>query len=366
DMQLRTEMKKLGQYSTMSNALEEIEVVLNEPSESGLRSVLDAFWASLQELHANPESDAVRRTVRERAVTMADAINHMYRQLTDMQSDTDLSIRSKVEQINSLAEQISELNDEITRARASGDRANDLMDRRDVILDSLSKLIDIRVAENESGWVRVTVGGIPLVEVNGTAPIRVEQGASGFAELVWAGSGLEVAVTSGEIVGHMVVRDEILEQLKSDLNALAASIISEVNAQHALGFDYHGNPGGAFFKGTDAITIAIDDAIAADVALIAASSTGQVGDGSNALAMAQLKHKLTMRDDPTAPPSATWDDFIRGITARIGVDADHAIKMAENEEWLITEIENRRQSISGVSLDEEMTNMIRFQHAYEA
>ncbi|MGE5484581.1 MAG: flagellar hook-associated protein FlgK [Ignavibacteriales bacterium] len=366
DMQKRTELKRLGEFDTMSAAFEEIEVILNEPSDSGIRSVLDKFWESLQELQGNPESEAVRKTVRESAVTLAESFNRTFRQLEEMQTDVDTSVRSKVVQINALAQQIAELNVEITRARSAGYRPNDLMDRRDGLLDDLAKIIDIRVSEEVSGATRVTVGGVLLVESQGAVEIGIREEGDGFAHLVWPNSGLDVNVSSGEIKGFLRLRDEYIEQIKTDINSLANSIISEINAQHALGFDYHGVAGGAFFKGTDAISMAIDDAILNDVSLIAASGNGLVGNGDNALALAQLKQKLTMSSDPLQPPNATWNDFFRGIVTGLGVDADHAKRMAENEDYLVNQMENLQQSVSGVSLDEEMTNMMKFQHAYQA
>jgi len=366
DMQKRTEIKRLGEFGTMSAAFEEIEVILNEPSDSGIRSVLDKFWESLQELQSNPESEAVRKTVRESAVTLAESFNRTFRQLEEMRADVDTSVRSKVVQINALARQIAELNVEITNARSAGYRPNDLMDRRDGLLDDLAKIIDIRISEENSGAARVTVGGVLLVESQGAVEIRVREDGDGLAHLEWPG-GLDVNVSSGEIKGFLRLRDEYIQQIKTDIDSLANSIITEVNTQHALGFDYHGVAGSAsFFKGTGALSMAVDDAILGDVSLIAASGNGLVGNGDNALAMAQLKQKLTMSSDPLQPPNATWNDFFRGIVTGLGVDADHAKRMAKNEDYLVNQMENLQQSVSGVSLDEEMTNMMKFQHAYQA
>ncbi|NPV69696.1 MAG: flagellar hook-associated protein FlgK [Firmicutes bacterium] len=366
DAQVRAELKALGKYETMSTAMEEIETIFNEPSDSGIRSVLDLFWTSLQDLSNNPESQAVRSTVRERAVSVAEAIKHTYRQLDQMQKNVDTSIRTKVSQVNTFARQIAELNVEITRAKASGQRPNDLMDQRDLILDNLAKVLDIRVTEDPAGWCRVTVGGVALVESDRAFELDVQNTPQGFARVIWPSTGLDISITSGELEGYRRMRDVVIPELKTDMNELAASIIDEVNTQHSLGFDYNGDPGGTFFKGTDAVTIDVGDAVAGNVALIAASSSSLVGDGSNALTIAQLRHKLTMKTDPAGPVNATWDDFVRGVVGRIGVDAEEVNRMQENTSLLVQGIENRRQSVCGVSLDEEMTNMIKFQHAYEA
>ena len=366
DMQARIEFQSLGRYSTLSKGLEEIEVILAEPSDSGLRSVLDRFWAALQELSVNPEGKAVRTTVTERAAALADALGHTYRQLTDLQRDADASIRGKVAEVNTITSQIAELNTEIARARSRGENPNDLMDRRDLLVDRLAHILEVRTYEDPIGWMRVTINGISIVDAEGRVELKVEEDARNYARVVWGNTGKEVTITGGEIAGYRSLRDEVTAALMADLDALAQSIIFGVNAQHTLGFDLNGTPGGAFFEGNSASTMSVSSAIVKDTAKIAASSTGMPGDGSNALAMARLKQALTMRTDPSNPPDATWDDFIRGFVNRVGVDAEDAKRMYENETLLVKSIENSRQSVCGVSLDEEMTNLVRFQHAYTA
>jgi len=116
-----------------------------------------------------------------------------------------------------------------------------------------------------------------------------------------------------------------------------------------------------FFKGSGAKDMSLSEAIEENLNYIAASLNGAPGDNSNALAIAQLKEKLTMEGGVS-----TFGAYYNGIIGKLGIEATEANTLKENQELLLSELENRRQSISGVSLDEELTNIVLFQQAYEA
>jgi len=116
-----------------------------------------------------------------------------------------------------------------------------------------------------------------------------------------------------------------------------------------------------FFKGTGAKDMALSEAIEGNLNYIAASLNGAPGDNTNALAIAQLKEKLTMQGGVS-----TFGTYYNGMIGKLGIEATEARTLKENQNLLLTELENRRQSISGVSLDEELTNIVLFQQAYEA
>ncbi|HAA89837.1 MAG TPA: flagellar hook-associated protein FlgK, partial [Peptococcaceae bacterium] len=164
DLQVRHENKALGYWEARENALEKIEVILNEPSDSGLRSVLEAFWQSLEELSKNPESLAVRSVVRQRGLALTETFNHLDCQLRELQDDLDNSVRVKVNEVNSLGRQIADLNQQILKIEVTGARANDLRDRRDVLLDQLARIINIQAYEDDKGLAQVIIGGRPLVQ----------------------------------------------------------------------------------------------------------------------------------------------------------------------------------------------------------
>lgn len=486
DLQLRTENKSLGEWEIKSNILGNLEVIFNEPSESSLRSVMDEYWESWQDLSKNPESTAVRETVMQNGITLADTFNHTDRQFADLQEDINQGISIKIDEINSIARQLKDLNGQIVKAESDGAKANDLRDQRDLLVEQLSKIVDIGVVEDSLGAYNVTIGGSSLVNRAYINEIRyVDNEADPTASTIeWIDpltgrSQGAVNVKGGYLKGYMTMRDEVVPGLRAEISELANRIATEVNNLHHNGYYADDQHGGDFFVKIDdnkpfsAGNIKISDEIKNDVSKIAAAAVTPVldGDGANALAIAQLRNitainrgiidppasvtgtsltepitvladanQLSLTIDGTtktislsvSPPDytldtlvaelqtqldaafgagvvevsrdgagsdqlkissvsgseyqgiydisgsaantlgietqykATFDDFYRSTVAQLGIYSMEAERMVENQTLLVGQLENKKEAISGVSLDEEMTNMIRFQHAYTA
>lgn len=366
DLQIRNEVANLGYWEIKRDGLQKIEVILNEPSDNGLNNVMTAFWNAWQELSKNPESLAVRSEVRQRGVTLAETIQHLYRQLTQLQEDLNFNVGVVVNRINTIATQLADLNWQIARSVVVGDNPNDLRDRRDLLIDELAKLVDITVAEQADGTVTVAIGGRNLVEGIKADALQVvpDSGNNDFYTVQWS-DGAPVDFTKGNLAGMIWVRDSGVANVLQQLDELAATLISEVNAVHQAGYGLDGSTGNDFFTGTGAADIAVAPGVLSDLNLIAAASDASAlpGDGSNALKLAQLKDALTM---PPGAPSGTFGDYYRSLVATLGIDTEQAVHMVENEEVLVTQLENRRQAVMGVSLDEEMANIVKFTHAYQA
>lgn len=488
DSQLRTENKALGEWEVKSDILSKLEVVMNEPSEASLRSVMDAYWEAWQDLSTNPESVAVRTTVIESGVTLVDTFNHMDRQFRDLQEDINKGIEIKVDEINSLARQIRDLNVQIVKAEAGGATANDLRDKRDLLVEQMSKIVDIDVAEDQLGALNVTIGGRTVVSREFLTELKftVNESDPSASTLEWInplnGVSLgDVRVGSGELKGYLDMRDEIVPQLRDQVSELAKRIAFEVNQAHRNGYALDDTAGLDFFVRTDetkpfsAGNISVNQQLIDNVELLAASAEtpAPAGDGGNALIIAQLKNKTLINSgiqEPVAsitgspltadpldiaegsnrititingttktvdltpgtytlvpdtltpmlaqeinlafgsPPgpavisasltadneleitasggagagitdisgpaaqllgiaqeySTTFDDYYRSLVAKLGISSQEASRMTDNQSLLTQQITNKRESISGVSLDEEMTNMIKYQHAYSA
>jgi len=370
DLQVRQEVNRTGEWEAKQNALQKLEVILNEPSDSGLRTVLDQFWEAWQELSKKPELEAVRSLVRQRGIAVAETFNHLDSQLTDLAEDLDASIRIKVDEINNIASQIATLNDQIVRVEVQGDHANDLRDKRDLLVDELSKIVQVTVKEDQYGSLTVSIGGRALVSGSKNFEITAVNNALnfGYADIQWLADGSSVLIKSGSMKGMLDTRDTTVPDYRSQLDAMAQAFANAVNAEHAAGFGLDGINGRYFFDPDptdlptvpDAGNITIHPDILASLDHIAAGSVaGAAGDGSNALDIAGLKHQLLMG-------TSTIDDYYRGMIAQLGVQSQEATRMVDNQNLLVAQLENRRQEVSGVSLDEEMTNMIKFQHAYNA
>ncbi|MDQ0872151.1 flagellar hook-associated protein 1 FlgK [Paenibacillus sp. V4I3] len=416
DDQYRNENKAAGSWNIQSDTLEKLEKIMNEPTDSGLRTVLDNFWKAWSDLSKDPESVSGRKVVKETAVALADTFNFTSSKLKDLQGDLTNNINLKSNEINSLSSSIANLNLEIKKIESLGDDANDLRDQRDLITDNLSKIVNVQVVETPDGYT-VNMGSTNLVTGDVTVPTT-------SASLMSAYSSGDL--NSGEVHGMIVSRDKFVTDYQNQLDTLADTIangditvtipkgtvlpdntifngitytgasrtlasditvtIKGLNGLHHLGYTLE-NPaktGLDFFTakaGSTQITadsIQFNPIIDGDTSKIASSmrtsgagATEAVVKGNNTMALLMGQLKDTNFDFNSANAGAilgsgTLDDFFRSIVSQLGVQAQEASRQQSNQKTLVDQVESRRQSVSGVSLDEEMSDMIKFQHAYSA
>lgn len=400
DIQIRRETGTLGMWQQIQDFLSQVEIVFNEPSDTGLSTLISQFWAAWQELSKNAESSPVRTTVVETASALAEAFNHSAQQLETIIGDIDQSIALKAMEINSLVRQIADLNLQIKNIVAVGDQPNDLMDQRDLLLDRLSKIIDYEIENNienvngvtvADGQIKIKVDGTYLLEINNGNNIIHEVTANGAesGKIYWKESGAEISLARGEIKGLQQVRQNVGFYLDR-LDVLARGLAENINAIHSQGLELSGQPvGGTIYENffvdvtsgsgnsITAKNIGVNPNIKNDVTKIAAADTnGGAGNGANALKIAQLQSTLFQEKDSdgdgnidtlvTGASGVTLDDYYKNFTAKLGVDAHEASRMVANQKVLVDQLTNRKESISGVSLDEEMANMLQYQRAYEA
>lgn len=413
DDQFRNENKNLGSWEVQSDTLEKIEAIVSEPSDSGIRTVMDNFWKSWSELSKNPEDVTGRKIVRENAIALADSFNLTSKQLKDLSNDLTENINVKVSEINSISSTIANLNNEIQRIEGLGDNANDLKDQRDLLTDQLSKIANIQVQDTPQGY-SITLGGAALVN-GGTST------ATSAAILTTAfNSG---ALNSGEVHGMFLSRDRYVADYQKQLDTMANTLvngeftitipkdsvlpegtilegitysgenrkltsditvkINGINGLHQLGYTL-GNPptkGVPFFTTKDnsgtitaesiqlsAMIVASGDNIATSLRTIGSGADENVVKGNNGLAllMSQLKDVKFTINSGTGVMTGTVDDYYRSIVGQLGVQSMEASRNLTNQQSLVDQVSSRRESVSGVSLDEEMANMIKFQHAYNA
>jgi flagellar hook-associated protein 1 FlgK len=363
DMQYRDENSSLGQWSVQADILRQVEAVFNEPSDIGVSSVLTQFWQALEELSKNPEAIEIRETVKERAVTLADTVNHTARQLKEIIEDVNFNISVKVNEINTIARQIAALNSEIQQLEIKGVTASDLRDKRDLLLDQLSKIVDIKTYEDENGIFTVNVGGAILIKGSDTSPVTFDMTKPGDKP-AWEDYNLPLSMKAGELKGLLDLRDKVTGYLES-LKTFAEVFTQKFNEIHKGGYDLYGEPGREFFilsESDDGSLMFVSPNILQDVKRIAAAetSTGLTGDNRNALKLADLRYAYL------ESLNGTLDDYYSALISRIGIDSQEAKRMAEAQDYMVSQLDERRKEISSVSIDEEMTKMIMYQHAYNA
>jgi flagellar hook-associated protein 1 FlgK len=367
--QINNENQNLGNWETQKGVLERVEIIFDESSGYGLNQAMSEFWNAWQDLANNPSDFAGRAALLAKSETMTATFNNIYSNLEQIQTDIDTSIMGTVKEINSIAEWIAGLNQKIALTEVGGQNANDYRDSRDLLLKELSLKINIDSFENSDGKVTVLVaGGRPLVENISSWNLSTQPDVdSDFQDIAWTDSDgnlvdITDSISGGKLKGWLEARDVTIPDYLSKLDNLAEGIITEVNDLHkaGLGLNDVSVAGRNFFAGTTATNMAVD---VDDVNNIAAagSSDGLPGGNSNAIEIANLQNALKMNSD-----TATFDDYYNSLVSDVGSGVQKATVNFDHQSSMVTHLDNYRESVSGVSLDEEMVNLIKFQHGYNA
>jgi flagellar hook-associated protein 1 FlgK len=366
--QYREANKSFGQWSYKEKTLAQIESLFNEPQDNALNEQLNDFWDAWSELSLSPESSPPRKMVLEQARTLINGFHQLSGQLTKLREATDRDLTGMVERINGLTSEIANLNQQIKSQELGGTRANDLRDERDRLTDELSLIIDVRTREKANGASIVYMGAMVLVDGSDSFDLGtrlVQEGDLITHDLVWKGTEVRLTNINGELAGLLQTRDEIIPQYLDQLNRLARSLVQEINRIHRSGYGYQNNLTDVNFFDptyTDAATIRLNPEIEFDLNKIAASSAPDApGDNSIALQLAGLRDRPLLSDN-----TATLNDFYNGLIGGLGIESQEAKSFTDNYELLSHQADNARQAVEGVSLDEEMANMVKFQHAYDA
>ncbi len=364
DLQLRGQVSLGAYWDARRDQLAKVESLFPEPGGSGLGTALSRFWSAWHDLAADPASTAARAALVEQSGTLAVRFNRDADQLVTLRAGANDELRRGMAELNDLAAQVAALNGQIQAVVVAGDHANDLEDQRDSLLDRISALVPASVERLGDGTVRVLVGGTDLVDHETVRRIVAGTNAAGDVTVDWSTSGL-VDLGAGRLSAIVEHRDVWLAGYSSRLDALAKAIGDAVNGLHATGFDATGAAGGAFFTmtaGREAATLRVSAAIVADPRRVAAASAaGLPGDASIAGAIADLRTAALL-----AGGTQAVGDAYAGLVGSIGSDSRQAQETATNQGLVVDHLRLRRESISGVSLDEEAADMLRFQRAYQA
>lgn len=372
ETRLRQENSNLGYWSALQEGLEQVELIFNEPSDHAIHNALEQYWDAMQELSLNPENEAARSVVVQRGEVLAESIRHTRGRLAGLRDDVNDTIAVRVSEINAIGQQIANLNEQIGKVSASGNNPNDLMDKRDVLLEELSEMINIDVVPDESNMVSVSISGMTLVQRNQFFALdtQVDPTSTDYArnQVVWADTKTPAVIRNGEVAGLIEMRDQEIDAVIRELEAWTQDFLNAINTVHSDGYDLDGNMGLDFFtvdvNEHASMTIRVNEELLNDPRKIAASAVdttdGAVGNGDNALALAELRYNRH-----GAMESTLGDSFV-SIISKLGVRSQKAGQMVSTEEALVTHLNNLREAVSGVSLDEEMANMIRYQHSYNA
>lgn len=387
DGNYRVETERSGYYSSRRDALDRIGEVLGEPGTTALSSQLDAFWGSWSDLANAPTSPSARSLVVQRGRTVATTLNGLASRLQGEDQGARTRLADSVSEFNTLTTGIAQLNARIVPAEVGGHPANDLRDERDRLVDRLSQLGETRVIERKDGSLAVYLGSTTVVDGNDAHALEVRPTTTGGVALALTGEVNVLPTTGGKLAGYASLVNSDIPSLQAKLDALAAGLVSTVNAAHRTGWSATGdaiNGGGAwtsppvagqgsqvdFFDPTKttALEMRLWGPLEQDPSLVAAGNV-QNATGNNvvALQMAGLRDATSslLRAGSTTQ-TTSFADYWREATTTVALDTRAAEQGASAAEVLVQQSDTRRQSVSGVSVDEEMISMMKTQQAYAA
>ncbi len=404
-----------GEWSVKSDSLSAMEAIMNSSSDNGLSDSLGSFISALEDLSKDPSGNSARKAVMAQGSAFCKYLNNMAGNLQDLLRDANNSIKAKVDEINSYAKQISALNKQIYKAELDGSSANDLRDQRTLLVDKLSSIADIQVSETSAGKLpngkddlrfSVKINGIDLVnhyDAKALECYKVNDGSQrdGTYAVRWAGTGNEVTFHGGEIKAYLDLCTGngingafkgipyYMNQLNAFARTFAKAFNEGINADgvshrngHAGGVGSDGSTGVRFFSydgksseelmesGSDMDSIyknisAANISLSSDIEnntdkIAAASASGEAENSDN------LRDLLEFFDDADVFSNGTPEDAINSISVTMGVETSYASHMADSNKNISDHIDRNRDSVSGVLIDEETTNLIIYQQAYNA
>jgi flagellar hook-associated protein 1 FlgK len=367
DKQFRVTNSILGYWTQCEDSSQKVEEVFNEFGDGAISDNLQAFWDAWQDLANDPESLATRTNLVTRAQTLASSLNRVHDGLIAKRQELDDTLVQQVNDVNQITAEIATLNVQIVNAEVDGGEASDLRDRRDLLLDKLSGYLSISTHEQEDGAVNVYLGGQILVQVDHAEALGLAASSDENMTLhrvVWQGSGQAVNLGDGSLKATITARDQTIPEALAKLDTFALTLAQEVNSRHVTGYGLTGTNGINFWNPdtTGAGDIAVDASIIADPRLIATASTADSpGDNSIALLIGQLQTEHVLDGG-----ISSLGTYYTNLVAGIGSLSSAATEQRTTEESAVNLLEQRRQSVSGVSMDEEMTNLIMVQKSYEA
>ena len=428
DYKYWSENYQLGAWEARKELLSDFEVLFNEPSDSGFNEIMNEFYSAFQELSKEPESMVVRSLIRQKAITFTKYFNNMATQFEKMQSDINFRVNMKVEEVNSLGEQIQQINRQIYIQELDGNVANDLRDKRGALVDKLSKIVNVQAQEVVTGTLPdgredkhfvITISGrtfidhfrqIKLTTTQRDASTKLnEEDIENLFEVEWE-DGISLDIRGGELRGYLDMRDgndglngspeykgipyyirKLNEFVRTyaqtfneglgtaqghasgyRLDSVVGDLPSDVRFFTMIGDDgepidsteFLALPGVTIPDKYDNLTaknFTVGQDIRDDLNNISAS------DQPEQIANAEIINDiLSMRHDDSMFTEGRPEDFMKSLISVLGIDSQQAVKMSASQDVIVDQIENKRTSISGVSLDEEMANMVRYQHTYNA
>ena len=391
DYQFRNENSLMNELSAKDTAMAYIENILSEP-DHGISVAMDDVFSKIEELSTNAHDGNAREIVVQSAVKLTDTLQTISKNLTDYQEELNRNITLMIEDVNATAEQIRDLNKTIFDYEITGERANDLRDQRNLLVDSLSGRVNISVNESQDGRFSVSIGGVSLVDHFNTNEIVAKPsykspytGAQMY-DIKWINSTNKVDIKSGQLKGMLDMRDGNTENKQGipfyidRLDTLAQTLVEEFNKINNAGWTipYGSNASQTnidFFEHDKktARDITVSDALLESGYNVAASlveldSDIKYGNNRNIIKFDALRDAtgITITKGTKTEVIGNIEEYFENTISQMAITGGYYKSRNKSQMELTYHIDNQRLSISEVSINEESTNMIKFQHSYSA
>ena len=331
-------------------------------TSTDLGSAFSDFFSGMSALSTAPEDAGTRQAALSDATELVNAFHQAASTLSSAQENANTSVSGTVSQINQLSTQIAALNNQLSTLQAAGQDGGSIQDERDELTTQLAGLVGIASTNTGANPSIATSDGSPLVIGNTAYVLTVTQTPDGSTQVLNSeGQNITALLTGGSLGGALTMRDQSIPQLSSSLDQLASQFASAFNAAQASGYDQNGNPGASFFSlPTDGTSAAAGIGLSTSSASsIAVSSDGSPGSSGN------LANLLGVQTEDL-PAGQTPTDTYASLTESIGSASASVTSNLNATNTALTQLTTQQASESGVSIDEETTNLIRYQQAYSA
>ncbi len=366
DLRVNQETQQQGKLNAFIGGGQQIQSLFNETSGTGLQAPLTALFNSFQQLSVNPSDLTTRQSVITSAQNLAQALNQTSNNLTTQQQNTDLAVKQSVEQINSLTTQIAQVNLQVAGAAGTGANAGPFIDQRQQLINQLSSYVDVSTVDAGGGSVTLTTSaGTPLVVGGQSFALSTQPNATtGFQDIYSGSTNITSQITEGQLAGQLQLRDQEIPSIRNSLDTVAYNLSNAVNTQQQAGYDLSGTAGGPLFT---PLTQQAGAAAASKVAItdpnkIAASggpAPGNSGDNTNANALLALQNQQIVSGQ-------TPIGYYGGLVFQVGNDVSSAQTQQQSGSLVLQQIQNLQGGVSGVDINEEAANLVRYQNAYQA
>lgn len=360
DSQIRINNYQFANSNKQSELLGQIEETFSEPSELGLSSLMNSFFGAWSELSVSPNSTPLRSNIVHAAQKLSSKVKSIHDNLEVIRNDTLTDFKENVSSLNRILTNIKNLNQQIYESSVAGYSANDLLDQRDAAIDQLSTITNITVSTDTDNMVSISIGGVFAVNRNHVSQFKtnVVNGKLGLTNME---GDLNINIFGGELSALSEVYTNKIPEYLSKIDAVIQQLFDSVNSVHRSGHTLTDPPQTniSFFESFTNGVLTINSDIVNNTNLIAASADGTAGNGQIALQISELMNQNLLN-------GSTLGDIYSNLISQIGNDKLSASQFAESSLLILHQLDMQRASYSGVSIDEEMTNIIKFQRSYEA